>query len=65
MSDTPTIREAAQYAGWWSRMALDLAPDEPGLHPGVISHLTAANAQHWAVEQLLGANECASAGEAG
>lgn len=47
-----TFREAVDLARWYTAYALDLAPDAHP-HPGVIGHLTAAQAQHWAVEQLM------------
>lgn len=49
---TATFREAVAQASWWTRYALDRAPNEPDAHPGVIAHLKAAAAQHAAVEQL-------------
>lgn len=48
-----TFREAVELAAWYTRYAIDRAPGEPDLHPGVVSHLTAARAQHDAAEQLL------------
>lgn len=50
---TDDFRQAAEYAQWWTRKALDIARGETDLHPGVLSHLTGADVQHWAVEQLM------------
>lgn len=53
----PTLDQAVGYAAWWTRMALDIAADEPAAHPGVIGHLKAARAQHDATERLLVASD--------
>ena len=52
-----TLQQAAEYAAWWTRYSLDLAAGAPDLHPGVRSHLTAAQSQHWAVDKLLKTSE--------
>lgn len=55
-----TFREAVELAAWYTRYALDLAPDAKP-RPGVVGHLTAAQAQHWAVEQLMKTEEVKAA----
>jgi hypothetical protein len=52
---TSRCERAARLAHRWVRIALESAPREGGLHPGVVAHLTAARAQLEAVEKLLGA----------
>ena len=49
---TDDFRQAVEYAQWWTRKAIDLAPDADP-HPGIVGHLTAAQSQHWAIEQLM------------
>jgi hypothetical protein len=46
------LRQAVEYARWWTAKALDLA-HEPDTHPGLIGHLTAADVQHRAAEHLI------------
>jgi len=50
------LRQAVEYAAWWTRKALDLAAGEPDAHPGLVGHLTAADVQHRAAERLIPAN---------
>lgn len=47
------LRHAVEHAARWTRAALDFARDDPDAHPGLIGHLTAADAQHRAVELLI------------
>ena len=51
MSDD--LRQAVEYAAWWTRKALDLAAGERDAHPGLEGHLTAADVQHRAAERLI------------
>jgi len=47
------LRQAVEYAAWWTRKALDLAAGERDAHPGLEGHLTAADVQHRAAEHLI------------
>lgn len=47
-----TFTEALELASWWTRYALDRAPDEPNAHPGIVGHLTAGRTQLHAAATL-------------
>lgn len=49
---TATFTEALELASWWTRYALDRAPDEPNAHPGIVGHLTAGRTQLHAAATL-------------
>lgn len=48
-----SFEQALWYAAWFTRYALDRAPDADP-HPGVIGHLTAGRTQLDAAQQLQG-----------